>query len=85
MSLQNIIPPDILEIMAGRTLAEIEEEYSAVRTAYLKALQSRRVNVDGIAIERDQTESLRQQMLSLDAEIKRLSRGGIRIRGGTPV
>ena len=72
--------------MAGRTLADAQADYSAVHTAYLKALQSEEYKTGGgIGNRRSKSEEVYKQMMTLDAEIKRLSRGGLRIRGGTPV
>jgi hypothetical protein len=70
--------------MAGRTLADAEADYAAVHTAYLKALTAESSNLNGNSIQRSKSAELYQQMMQLDAEIERLSRGGMRIRGGTP-
>ncbi len=70
--------------MAGRTLADAEADYAAVHAAYLKALNAESSNLNGNSIQRSKSAELYQQMMQLDAEIERLSRGGMRIRGGTP-
>ncbi|MHB8109774.1 MAG: hypothetical protein ACYDHW_07050 [Syntrophorhabdaceae bacterium] len=71
--------------MSGRTLADAEADYTAVHAAYLKALQSEEYRTGGgNSNRRSKSEELYRQMMALDAEIKRLSRGGMRIRGGTP-
>jgi hypothetical protein len=72
--------------MAGRTLANAQADYDAVHGAYLKALQSEEYRTGGgNSNRRSKSDELYKQMMTLDAEIKRLSRGGLRIRGGTPV
>ncbi len=71
--------------MAGRTLADAQADYTAVHAAYLKALEAEAVGLDQKSIRRPRSQELYEQMKQLDAEIKRLSRGGMRIRGGTPI
>jgi hypothetical protein len=71
--------------MAGRTLSDVQADYTAVRAAWLKSLQSEEYKTGGgNSNRRSKSEELYKQMMTLDAEVKRLSRGGIRIRGGTP-
>jgi hypothetical protein len=70
--------------MAGRTLADAQADYDAVRAAYLKAIEAESVGMGDRNIRRPRSQELYEQMMRLDAELKRLSRGGIRIRGGTP-
>lgn len=71
--------------MAGRTLSDAQADYTAVRVAWLKSLQSEEYKTGGgNSNRRSKSEELYKQMMTLDAEIKRLSRGGIRIRGATP-
>ena len=72
-----------------RTVAQAQEEYDAVRTAYLKALKGESYSVSTGAgsrsLSRPSAETLRTQMLELEAEIGRLSRSGMRVRGVTPI
>ncbi len=70
--------------MAGRTLADAQADYTAVRTAWLNSLNAERVGVGDKQLQRARTAELYDQMMKLDAEVKSLSRGGMRIRGGTP-
>lgn len=70
--------------MAGRTLADAQADYTAVRTAWLAALEAERVGIADKSIQRSSSTELYKQMKELDAEVARLSRGGMRIRGGTP-
>lgn len=71
--------------MAGRTLADAQADYTAVHAAYLKALASEEYRTDHGSNRRSKSEELYKQLKELDAEVKRLSRGGMRIRGATPV
>lgn len=71
--------------MAGRTLADVTADYQTVHAAYLKAVELEQAGIGDHSIRRASAADLYKQMMTLDAEIKRLSRGGIRIRGGTPV
>jgi hypothetical protein len=70
--------------MAGRTLADVEADYTAVHTAWRESLNAERVGSGDKQIQRARTEELYKQMMVLDAEVKSLTRGGFRIRGGTP-
>lgn len=71
--------------MAGRTLADAQADYTAIRAAWLKAVEAERVGIADKSIQRTNSTELYKQMKELDAEVTRLSRGGIRVRGGTPV
>jgi hypothetical protein len=73
--------------MGLRTAADIEAEYTAVRAAYLKAIEAESYTVGaGVSrsVTRPKSESLREQMLSLEREYKRISGGGIKIFGVVP-
>jgi hypothetical protein len=70
--------------MAGRTLADAQSDYTATHTAYLAAIKLEQFGIGDHTGKRASSADLYKQMMTLDAEIKRLSRGGIRIRGGTP-
>lgn len=75
----------------ARTLAQAEEEYTAVRTAYLKALEAESYSVSSGAgsrsLARPRSESLRKQLDQLAEEVRRLggTYPGITVTGGTPV
>jgi len=71
--------------MAGRTLSDVQTDYTAVHAAYLKAVELEQFGVGDHTGRRASAADLYKQMMTLDAEIKRLSRGGFRIRGGCPV
>ena len=68
-----------------RTLAQAEEEYTAVRAAYLKALNAESYGVSGVSVSRPRSGDLRKQMDQLAEEIYRLSNGGIRVVAITPI
>lgn len=72
-----------------RTVAQAQEEYDAVRAAYLKALKaesySQSTGAGATSLTRTSSGELRRQMLELEKEIGTLSRGGISVRGVTPV
>jgi hypothetical protein len=70
--------------VAGRTLLDAQADYTAVHAAYLKALLSEEYESGGRRNRRSKSQELYAQMKELDAEVKLLSRGGIRIRGLTP-
>lgn len=66
--------------MAGRTLTDVEADYAAVHAAWLKALKAESYSVSGKSVGRSKSAELYKQMMVLDAEIKRLDRGGMRVR-----
>ncbi len=72
----------------ARTLPEAQEEYTKVRTAYLKAVEAESYTIasEGATrtVSRTRSESLKKQMNELAEEIFRLSNGGIRVVGVTP-
>ena len=72
-----------------RTLADVAAEYAAARTAYLSALEmqsfSQNDGEGGHSGTRQNVDVLLAQLRSLEAEHARLSRGGIRVRGMTPI
>ena len=66
--------------MAGRTAADALSDYTAVRAAWLKSLNAESYTVPGRSVGRSKSDALYKQMMTLDAEYKRLSRGGMRVR-----
>lgn len=66
--------------MAGRTLADAEADYAAVHAAWLKALKAESYSQSGKSVSRSRSADLKKQMMELSAEIKRLDRGGMRVR-----
>jgi len=69
----------------ARTLAQAQEEYTAVRAAYLKALQAESYGIGGRSLSRPRSVDLRKQVDQLAEEIYRLSNGGIRVVAITPI
>lgn len=69
----------------ARTLAQVEEEYTAVRAAYLKTLQAESYGVSGRSVSRPRSTDLRKQMDQLAEEIARFEGSGIKIVAVTPV
>ena len=69
----------------ARTLAEAQEEYTAVRNAYLKALDAESYGISGRSLSRPRAADLRKQMDQLAQEIERLDHGGIKVTAVTPV
>lgn len=73
--------------MGLRTVADIEAEYTAVRAAYLKALEAESYTVgSGVSrsVQRPKSDILREQMLALEKEHNRKSGGGMRMFTVTP-
>jgi hypothetical protein len=66
--------------MAGRTLAAAQADYNSVHEAWLKALKAESYSQGGKSVGRSKSKELYDQMMVLDSEIKRLSRGGMRVR-----
>jgi len=69
----------------ARTLAEAQEEYTAVRAAYLKALKAESYGTGGISVSRPNVDRLRKEMDRLAEEIDRFTNGGIKVTAITPV
>lgn len=69
----------------ARTIAEAQEEYTAVRDAYLKALKAESYGISGRSLSRPRAADLKKQMNELAREIERLEHGGIKIVAVTPV
>lgn len=75
--------------MSIRTLEQIQADYTAVRAAWLRALEaesySRSAGDASRSVSRAKAEELHRQMVALEAEYNRRSRGGIRIMGARPI
>lgn len=75
--------------MSLRTATQIEEEYTAVRTAYLKALKAQSYTIGSSGgqrqIERPNVNTLLKQMKELEAEYTQVTGYGIVVKGATPV
>lgn len=75
--------------MAGITLAQAETKLSQAMTAYENALEAESYSIgDGNAsrsVSRARLDDLQKAVEYWEARVSRLSRGGIRVRGVTPV
>lgn len=73
----------------ARTLAEAEAEYTAVRTAYLKALNAETYSQSSgggsISVSRAKIRELRTEMNILAEEIARFEGSGIKVVAITPI
>jgi len=69
----------------ARTLVQAEEEYTAVRAAYLKALNAESYGVGGRSVSRPRSTDLRKQMDQLAEEIARFEGSGIKVVAITPI
>jgi hypothetical protein len=69
----------------ARTKAEVEEEYTAVRAAYLKALKAESYGAEGISLSRPRVDVLREEMNKLAEELDRFTNGGIKVTAITPI
>jgi hypothetical protein len=69
----------------ARTLTQAQEEYTAVRAAYLKALNAESYGVGGRSVSRPRSADLRKQINQLAEEIARFEGSGIKIVAITPV
>lgn len=73
------------QIMAGITLAQAEEQLSTWMAANLAVASGQSYTIGNRSLTRANAAEIREQIVFWDNQIKRLSRGGIRIYGGTPV
>ena len=74
--------------MAARTLADAEADYAAVHAAYLRALNLESYTIAGRSGQRSKSDILYDQMMKLNAEMKKLSSsasGGIKVFSGVAV
>lgn len=73
--------------MGLRTAADIHTEYTAVRAAYLRALEAEKYSIGGAvsrSVERPEVDRLRAEMKELEREYNRVTGGGIKIIGVVP-
>lgn len=71
------------------TVAEGEAAYAAAYSSYLKALASesysRSTGAGSVSNQRPSSEALLKQCGEIRLQIERMTRGGIRVRGVTPI
>jgi len=71
--------------MAGITLAQAEEQLTAWLDASKAVANGQSYTIAGRSLTRADAKEIRENIKFWDAQVKRLSRKGIRIRGATPV
>ncbi|HDK41691.1 MAG TPA: hypothetical protein ENG93_03405 [Nitrospirae bacterium] len=71
--------------MPGITLADAEARLAEYQTAETAVLASQSYSIAGRAVTRANLNEIRDGISFWDAKVKRLTRGGIRMRGATPV
>ena len=69
--------------MAAFTLAEAQEKLDEVSAAYSEALQSQELTVGNRRVRRPDIKILREDIEYWSSQVTKLSRGGIRLTGGT--
>ena len=71
--------------MPGRSITDIQADYTAVHDAWLKALKSEQYSNGAKGNRRPRSAELYDQMMKLDAELKRASGvGGITVVQAIP-
>jgi len=71
--------------MAGITLAQAEAQLTAWMAASTAVASGQSYSIADRSLTRADARAIQQQIQFWDQKVKDLSRGGIRIRGGTPV
>lgn len=71
--------------MAGITLAQAEAKLTAWLDADTAVATGQSYSISGRSLTRANAKEIRDNITYWDKQVKRLTRGGIRVRGGTPV
>ncbi|HAP66876.1 MAG TPA: hypothetical protein DCQ99_03485 [Nitrospinae bacterium] len=71
--------------MAGITLTDAQTQLANWLTASTKVAQGQSYSISGRAVTRADAEEIRKQIIYWDRQVKRLTKGGITIKGATPV
>lgn len=71
--------------MAGITLTIAQTHLDAALAAHLRVLDSQAYSIAGRSQQRAMLGDIQKDIAMWDGEVKRLTRGGIRVRGATPV
>lgn len=71
-------------MMAGITLAEAEAQLTAWMDASTAVASNQSYSINGRSLSRADAAQIRENIKFWDQQVKRLSRGGIRVRGVTP-
>lgn len=71
--------------MAGITLPQSESQLSAWLAADLAVASGQSYSIAGRSVTRADASEIRENIQFWDRQVKRLSRGGIRVRGASPL
>lgn len=70
--------------MAGITLTQAETQLTSWMAADTAVATGQSYTIGGRSLTRANAKEIRENIVFWDKQVKRLTRGGIRIRGGTP-
>lgn len=70
--------------MAGITLAQAETQLASWLSADTAVATGQSYSIGGRSLTRANAKEIRDNIVFWDKQVKRLTRGGIRVRGGTP-
>jgi len=70
--------------MAGITLAQAEAKLAEWLAADTAVVSGQAYSISGRSLTRANAREIRENIVFWDKQVKRLTRGGIRIIGGTP-
>jgi len=70
--------------MAGITLAQAEAQLSVWLAADAAVATSQSYDMGGRSLTRANAKEIRENIVFWDMQVKRLTRGGIRVTGATP-
>jgi len=71
--------------MAGITLIQAQEQLDAYLAASIAVSKGQSYSIDGRALTRANAAEIRNCIEFWDRQVQRLTRGGIKVIGGTPV
>lgn len=71
--------------MAGITLTQAETQLANWIAASTSVAKGQSYSIAGRALTRADAETIRKQVIFWDRQVKRLTKGGITIKGVTPV
>ena len=70
--------------MAGITLTQAQTQLALWMAADTAVATGQAYSIGGKSLTRADAKEIRNNIVFWDAQVKRLSRGGIQMRGGTP-
>ncbi|MBI3582384.1 MAG: hypothetical protein HY096_00355 [Nitrospinae bacterium] len=71
--------------MAGITLSDAQTQLANWLTASTKVAAGQSYSIAGRTVTRADSEQIRKQIIYWDRQVKRLTKGGITIKGVTPI